>query len=322
MNMTDGGICAPKGFKASGAYCGIRKSRNKSAVHKNDICIFVSERRCNTAIVYTKNKVKGAPIIVTQNNMAASNNQSVAVIANSKNANTCNIDGIEKADKMCELLSKQLEVDKNQIIVASTGVIGQILPIEPIESAIPGLVEKLDANGNEKAATAIMTTDTFKKEYAVQFEIAGKTCFIGGMGKGSGMIHPDMATTLNFITTDCSISSEMLDCALHEVVDITFNCLSIDGDTSTNDMVSLMANGMAKNPEITTKNKDYETFKSALYQVMANITRLIAKDGEGATKLLESSCIGAPDLQTAIKIAKSVVTSNLFKAAMFGQDAN
>ena len=324
FKVIDGGICASKGFKASGIYCGIKRPANDTpeTKHKNDICIFVSDTVCNTAAVYTQNKVKGAPILVTKKNLEKSGNKSIAVIANSKNANTCNADGIEKAEAMCELLAKELNIPKEQVIVASTGVIGQILPIEPIKTGIPKLVKELDYNKNIEAATAIMTTDTVKKEYAIEFEIDGIKCHLGGMAKGSGMIHPNMATTLNFITTDCSISSNLLQEALSEIVKITYNCLSIDGDTSTNDMVSLMANGMADNKEITSHGADFDTFKSALYEVMANLTRMLAKDGEGATKLIECITSGAKDKDTAITVAKSVVCSSLFKAAIFGEDAN
>lgn len=324
FKVIDGGICASKGFKASGIYCGIKRPSNDTpeTKHKNDICIFVSDTVCNTAAVYTQNKVKGAPILVTKKNLEKSGNKSIAVIANSKNANTCNADGIEKAEAMCELLAKELNIPKEQVIVASTGVIGQILPIEPIKTGIPKLVKELDYNKNIEAATAIMTTDTVKKEYAVEFEIDGVKCHLGGMAKGSGMIHPNMATTLNFITTDCSISSNLLQEALSEIVKVTYNCLSIDGDTSTNDMVSLMANGMADNKEITSHGADFDTFKSALYEVMANLTRMLAKDGEGATKLIECITSGAKDKDTAITVAKSVVCSSLFKAAIFGEDAN
>ncbi len=324
FKVIDGGICASKGFKASGIYCGIKRPANDTpeTKHKNDICIFVSDTVCNTAAVYTQNKVKGAPILVTKKNLEKSGNKSIAVIANSKNANTCNADGIEKAEAMCKLLAKELNIPKEQVIVASTGVIGQILPIEPIKTGIPKLVKELDYNKNIEAATAIMTTDTVKKEYAIEFEIDGIKCHLGGMAKGSGMIHPNMATTLNFITTDCAISSNLLQEALSEIVKITYNCLSIDGDTSTNDMVSLMANGMADNKEITSHGADFDTFKSALYEVMASLTRMLAKDGEGATKLIECITSGAKDKDTAITVAKSVVCSSLFKAAIFGEDAN
>lgn len=326
FKLIDGGICAAQGFRASGTYCGIKKPNvenlNPDIKHKNDICLYVSDVVCNAAAVYTQNKVKGAPILVTKANLEKSGNKAIAVIANSKNANTCNADGVEKANRMCELVANELNVPKEQVIVASTGVIGQVLPIEPIEKAVPILAKELCYNKNLEAATAIMTTDTVKKEYAVEFLIGGKICKIGGMAKGSGMIHPNMATTLNFITTDCAISSDLLQKALSEIVKVTYNCLSIDGDTSTNDMVCLMANGLAFNEEITAEGEDFDIFKAALYEVMSNLTRMLAKDGEGATKLLECIVSGAEDKDTAITVAKSVVCSSLFKAAMFGEDAN
>lgn len=322
FKTVDGGICAAKGFKASGTYCGIKKSKSDNGAHKNDICMFASDAVCSTAAVYTQNKVKGAPIIVTKANLEKSGNKAIAVIANSKNANTCNADGIEKAEKMCELTADALNVPKEQIVVASTGVIGLVLPIEPIEKAVPILAESLNYNGNAEAASAIMTTDTVMKEYAVEFEIDGKICKIGGMAKGSGMIHPNMATTLNFITTDCLISYELLQKALSDIVKVTYNCLSIDGDTSTNDMVCLMANGLAGNRIIDSCGREYEIFKAALYEVMANLTKMLAKDGEGATKLLMCEVSGAQDENTAIACAKSVICSSLVKTAMFGADAN
>ena len=318
FKIIEGGVCAAKGFKASGLYCGIKENPTK----KNDICLIVSDVMCNAAGVYTSNKVKGAPVVVTKNNLAKSGGKAMAVIANSKNANTCNADGEEKALEMCKLTADALGIAPEQVIVASTGVIGQILPIEPIREAVPELVKKLSYEGNLEAATAIMTTDTVKKEYAIEFEIGGKLCKMGGMAKGSGMIHPNMATTLNFITTDCAISAELLQKALSEIVKITYNCLSVDGDQSTNDTCMLMSSGLAENAEITEENADFATFKDALYKVMANLTRMLAKDGEGATKLLTCVCSSAPDLDTAIIVAKSVIRSPLFKCAMFGADAN
>ena len=318
FKVIDGGVCAAEGFKASGLYCGIKDNPTK----KNDIALIVSDVMCNAAGVYTSNKVKGAPVIVTKKNLAASGGKAKAVIVNSKNANTCNADGEAKADAMCKLVSDALGIKQEEVIVASTGVIGQILPLEPIEKAVPQLVEKLAYDGNAEAATAIMTTDTVKKEYAVEFEIGGKVCHLGGMAKGSGMIHPNMATTLNFITTDCAVSAPMLQKALSEIVKITYNCLSVDGDQSTNDTCMLMSNGLAENSEINAEGADLDTFKAALYQVMANLTRMLAKDGEGATKLLTCVCSSAPDLDTAIIVAKSVIRSPLFKCAMFGADAN
>lgn len=318
FKIIDGSVCAAKGFKASGVYCAIKENPTK----KNDIALIVSDVMCNAAGVYTSNKVKGAPVVVTKKNLEKSGGKAKAVIVNSKNANTCNADGEEKAEKMCSLAADALGIKPEEVIVASTGVIGQVLPIEPIVKAVPQLVEKLSYTGNVEAATAIMTTDTVKKEYAVEFDIGGKVCHLGGMAKGSGMIHPNMATTLNFITTDCAVSAPMLQKALSEIVKITYNCLSVDGDQSTNDTCMLMSNGLAENAEIAAEGAEFDTFKAALYQVMANLTRMLAKDGEGATKLLTCICSSAPDLDTAIIVAKSVIRSPLFKCAMFGADAN
>lgn len=324
----DGGVCASKGFKANGIYCGIKTADGANETemndknNKNDLCLVVSDKICSAGAVYTTNKVKGSPIVVTKSNLKKTGGKAIAVIANSKNANTCNADGVQKAERMCQLAGEVLGIKPEQVIVASTGVIGQILPIKPIEKAISKLAKGLDYNKNVEAATAIMTTDTVKKEVAVEFEIDGKTCHLGGMAKGSGMIHPNMATTLNFITSDVSISSDMIQKALDEIVKITYNCLSIDGDTSTNDMVSVMANGMAENVEITEDNSNFKIFKQALYIVMMNMTKMLAKDGEGATKLLECTVGNVPDLDTAIIVAKSVIRSPLLKCAIFGEDAN
>ena len=318
FKIIDGGVCAAKGFKASGVYCAIKENPTK----KNDIALIVSDVMCNAAGVYTSNKVKGAPVVVTKKNLEKSGGKAKAVIVNSKNANTCNADGEEKAEKMCSLAADALGIKPEEVIVASTGVIGRVLPIEPIVKSVPQLVEKLSYTGNVEAATAIMTTDTVKKEYAVEFDIGGKVCHLGGMAKGSGMIHPNMATTLNFITTDCAVSAPMLQKAVSEIVKITYNCLSVDGDQSTNDTCMLMSNGLAENAEIAAEGAEFDTFKAALYQVMANLTRMLAKDGEGATKLLTCICSSAPDLDTAIIVAKSVIRSPLFKCAMFGADAN
>lgn len=312
-----GGVCAAKGYQASGLNCGLNPDKAK-----NDLCLIVSEKEAAAAAVYTKNKVKGAPILVTKEHLEQTGGIARAIIANSKNANTCNADGEEKAEKMCALAAEKLNIPEKEVLVASTGVIGQVLPIEPIESHIDQLAEALSPNGNGAAANAIMTTDTIPKEVAVSFEIQGKTCHLGGMAKGSGMIHPNMATTLNFITTDAALSQSMLQAALDEIVQVTYNCLSIDGDTSTNDMVCVLANGMAENTEITEKNGDFEIFRQALYIVMMNMTKMLAKDGEGATKLLECTVTGASDVETGRIVAKSVICSPLFKCAMFGEDAN
>lgn len=327
INFVDGGVCAPKGFRASGVYCGIKTpsadNQDPNRPHKNDICLVVSDVLANAAAVYTQNKVKGAPILVTKSNLSKTGGKAKAIIANSKNANTCNADGEEKAYEMCRLAAQALHIRPEEVIVASTGVIGQVLPIEPIAAAIEPLLSSLSYTGNEAAATAIMTTDTVKKEVAVEFEIGGTVCRLGGMGKGSGMIHPNMATTLNFITTDAAVSTELISKALGKVVKLTYNCLSIDGDTSTNDMVSVMANGMAGNSEITeADSEEYRVFENALFTVMMNLTRMLAKDGEGATKLLECTVCGAKDTDTAITVAKSIIRSPLLKCAMFGADAN
>lgn len=327
IDFVDGGICAAKGFRASGVYCGIKMSstdnQSPDRPHKNDICLVVSDVLANAAAVYTQNKVKGAPILVTRSNLTKTNGKASAIIANSKNANTCNADGEEKAYEMCRLAAQALHIRPEEVIVASTGVIGQILPIEPIAAAIDPLLSALSYTGNEAAATAIMTTDTVKKEVAVEFKIGNTTCRLGGMGKGSGMIHPNMATTLNFIATDAAISTDLLSKALGKVVKLTYNCLSIDGDTSTNDMVTVMANGMAGNSEITdVESEEYRVFEEALFTVMMNLTRMLAKDGEGATKLLECTVSGAKDTDTAITVAKSIIRSPLLKCAMFGADAN
>ncbi|CDC82111.1 arginine biosynthesis bifunctional protein ArgJ [Clostridium sp. CAG:964] len=313
----DGGVCAAKGFLANGLNCGLNSNKDK-----NDLCLVFSEALCNAAAVYTQNKVKGAPITVTKKHLEKSGGKAQAVIANSKNANTCNADGVEKAERMCRLAASVLNIEPEKVIVASTGVIGKVLPIEPIENSIDSLAKGLSHTANEKAATAIMTTDTVKKEAAVQFEINGVVCTLGGMAKGSGMIHPNMATTLNFITTDAAISSQLLQKALSDIVKVTYNCLSIDGDTSTNDMVSIMANGLAGNSEIVEENENYSIFKDALYEVLMTLTKMLAKDGEGATRMIECTCCGAPDLDTAIIVAKSVVRSPLLKCAIFGSDAN
>ncbi len=313
----EGGVCAAAGFTANGLNCGINPVKEK-----NDLGMVYSETLCNTAAVYTTNKVKGAPITVTQRHLEASQNTSKAVVVNSKNANTCNENGEQIAEDVSRLAAEVLGIKAQEVIVASTGVIGEKMSIEPFEQYMKELASGLSVEGHIEAANAIMTTDTVRKEVAVEFEAAGKICHLGGMAKGSGMINPNMATTLNFITTDIAISSEMLQKALSDVVKITYNCLTIDGDTSTNDMVSVMANGMAGNSEIVAEDESYEKLKKALYIVMLNMTKMLAADGEGASKFLECTCSQAPDLDTAVKVAKSVVGSSLVKCAMFGEDAN
>ncbi len=313
----EGGVCASEGFTANGLNCGINPVKEK-----NDLGLIYSSAPCSTAAVYARNKVKGAPIIVTQKHLKKSNGISRAVIANSKNANTCNPNGEEIAEKTSILLADVLGIQPEEVIVASTGVIGMPIHIEPFENNMERLVNGLSPDGNTEAANAIMTTDTVRKECAVEFEIDGKTCHLGGMAKGSGMIHPDMATTLNFITTDASITKEMLQKALSDIVKVTYNCLSVDGDTSTNDMVSVMANGLAGNRQITEDGINYDIFKQALYIVMLDMVKMLAADGEGASKFVECKCTGAPDTTTAIKAAKSVISSSLVKCAVFGGDAN
>ncbi len=315
MNIIQGGVCAAKGFKANGIHCGIRKNHIKK-----DIALIVSDVTANAAAVYTTNLVKGAPIAVTKENIA--DGKARAMVCNSGNANTCNANGPEIARQMCAIVARETGVDAKDVIIASTGVIGQPLNVEPIDSHMAELAGGLRCDGNEDAAEAIMTTDTVKKEAAVEFELGGKTCHLGGMAKGSGMIHPNMATMLVFITTDAAISSAMLQKALSTDIQNTFNMVSVDGDTSTNDMVSVMANGLAGNAEIVSEGEDFNTFMSALNTVCMHLCRMLAGDGEGASKLLECSVTGAPDLAAAKTVAKSVICSSLVKAAMFGADAN
>ena len=317
FTFVEGGVCAAQGFVANGLNCGLNPNKEK-----NDLALVYSETMCDTAAVFTQNKVKGAPILVTKKHLEQTGGKARAIIANSKNANTCNADGEEKAERMAVLAGRVLGIPANEVIVASTGVIGQILPLEPIEAHIDELAAGLSKENHGKAEYAIMTTDTVMKECAVSFELDGKTVTVGGMAKGSGMIHPNMATTLNFVTTDAAIDRELLQKAVSKIVKITYNCLSVDGDQSTNDTLCVMANGLAGNKRIDAENKDYDTFCEALYQVLMNLTRMLAKDGEGATKLLECEVKGAKDLDTAIIVAKSVIRSPLFKCAMFGEDAN
>ena len=314
MKTITGGICAAKGYKAAGIHCGIRKNKSKK-----DLSLIISEKPASAAAVYTTNLVKGAPLLVTKKHI--SNGVAQAIICNSGNANACNSNGIEIAEQTCKLVAEALQMDKTDIVVASTGVIGQPLDIAPIKAAIPSLVASLGDN-SDAAAEGIMTTDTTKKEIAVEFELDGKTCRIGGIAKGSGMIHPDMATMLVFITTDCAISSEMLRKALSSDIKDTFNMVSVDGDTSTNDMVTVLANGMAGNIEINSEGDAFNIFMKALNTVTVYLCRAIAGDGEGATKLLECKVHGAAASETAKTVAKSVICSSLTKAAMFGADAN
>ena len=315
LKEIQGGVCSAKGFTANGVHCGIRKNKTK-----RDLALIYSEVEASAAAVYTTNLVKGAPIAVTKKNIE--NGKAKAMICNSGNANTCNANGVEIAEKTCELLAKEMGISASDVIIASTGVIGQPLDITPIANGIPALVKGLGSENSTLACEGIMTTDTKVKEIAFEFTVGGKVCRIGGIAKGSGMIHPNMATMLVFVTTDCNIAPAMLQKALSEDVKHSFNMVSVDGDTSTNDMVSVMANGLAGNAEIVCENEDYVAFTKALASVTQYLCRKIAGDGEGATKLLECKVDGAKDETTAKVVAKSVICSSLVKAAMFGSDAN
>ncbi len=315
LEQIEGGVCAAKGFLSSGVHCGIRKNKSK-----RDLALIYSEKRAAAACVYTQNLVKGAPIYVTQKNV--SDGYASAVICNSGNANTCNKNGVEIAEQMCVSLSGALDIPCEDVVVASTGVIGQPLDITPINNGIPELVKTLSTDGSKNAAEGIMTTDTKLKEISFKFDVDGVECHIGGIAKGSGMIHPNMATMLVFITSDAAISPEMLNKALSADVVHSFNMISVDGDTSTNDMVCVLSNGMAGNTEITSEGEAFDSFCNALNAVTTYLCRSIAADGEGATKLLECIVEGAADYKTAAVVAKSVICSSLVKAAMFGSDAN
>lgn len=314
MEIITGGVCAAKGFSANGIHCGIRKNKEK-----RDLALICSEVRASAAAVYTTNLVKGAPLKVTKRHL--SDGMAQAIMCNSGNANTCNANGVEIADKMSEICANELGIFASDVIVASTGVIGQPLNIEPIANGMALLASGL-GNNSIYAAEGIMTTDTQVKEIAVSFNVDGTECRIGGIAKGSGMIHPNMATMLVFITTDCSISSDMLQKALSTDVAGTFNMVSVDGDTSTNDMVAILANGMAGNKKIECEGIGFESFMKALNTVTVYLCKKIAGDGEGATKMLECIVRGADSLDTARVCAKSVICSSLTKAAMFGADAN
>lgn len=317
LKQIEGGICAAKGFLANGMHSGI-----KTNTDKKDLAVIYSKSLCSVGAVYTQNKVCGANIIVSKEHLK--NGKAKAVICNSGNANTCNKDGIDKAKEMCRLTAGVLAIDEKDVAVASTGVIGIPLPIEPIQKNIKKLID--NANNSfenaKNAAEAIMTTDTFMKEAAYEFEIDGKKVHIGAIAKGSGMIHPNMATMLAFITTDCNITSEMLQKALSEDVKSTYNMVSVDGDTSTNDMCVVLANGEAENILIDKEDDNYKIFCKALNTINTYLSKQMAKDGEGATKLIECDVINAENLELARKTAKSVITSNLVKAAIFGCDMN
>ncbi|WP_295474864.1 bifunctional glutamate N-acetyltransferase/amino-acid acetyltransferase ArgJ [uncultured Subdoligranulum sp.] len=312
-----GGICAPRGFAAAGVHCGIRRNQQKP-----DLALIRAEVRCAGAACYTTNKVYGAPITVDREHLA--DGYARAILVNSGNANTCAPGGLELARQTCRLAGEALGIPAEDVLPASTGVIGQPMTIEPFAAGIPAAAAALAATpaGSLAAATAIMTTDTHPKEYAVEFLLGGKPCRIGAIAKGSGMIHPNMATMLLFLTTDAAADPAVLQAALSRVVPATFNQISVDGDTSTNDTVMLLASGLAGAAPLAEGTDDYETFVAALTCVAEHMCRELAGDGEGATKLLECRVTGAPDLQTARAVAKSVIHSTLFKAAMFGADAN
>ena len=315
IEKIEGGVCAAKGFVASGVHCGIRKNKTK-----RDLALIYTEKKAAAACVYTQNLVKGAPIYVTRENV--SDGYAHAVICNSGNANTCNKNGIEIAEGMCDALAAEMNISANDVVVASTGVIGQPLDLTPIKNGIPSLVAELSADGSQRAAEGIMTTDTKLKEVSFKFDVNGVECHIGGIAKGSGMIHPNMATMLVFITCDAAIAPAMLQKALSEDIRHSFNMISVDGDTSTNDMVCVLANGAAGNTEINAEGEAFDIFCEALSATTTYLCRSIAADGEGASKLLECIVEGGVDYDSTAKVAKSVICSSLVKAAMFGSDAN
>ena len=313
MKIIEGGVCAAKGFKAGALHCGIRKSQTKK-----DLAMIRSDCLCNAAAVYTKNQVKAAPVLLTKEHLADGKAQ--AVIINSGNANACAPFGMEHARRQGMAAARALEVEEENVVVASTGIIGQTLPVEAIEAHAAEMEMKYD--NSLAAAEAIMTTDTKIKTFAVEFGAGGTLCHMGGICKGSGMIHPNMGTMLCFITTDCAISANMMKKALLFYVDKTFNRVTVDGDTSTNDMCVVMANGMAGNKEITEENESYDAYCEALHAVMKDLARKIAGDGEGASRLITCTVTGAEDEAKAEILAKSIASSSLTKAAMFGSDAN
>ncbi|MDR0804481.1 MAG: bifunctional glutamate N-acetyltransferase/amino-acid acetyltransferase ArgJ [Oscillospiraceae bacterium] len=322
LKIIRGGVCAPVGFSAASVRVGIKKSAPST---KKDLTIIVSEADCVAAAVFTSNKVKGAPITVSKAHLESDKSAIRAIIANSGNANTCNANGVQIAEDACGVAAKSLKIRKEQVLIASTGVIGQSMTIDPFANGLPVLADELahSAAAASDVAHAIMTTDTVKKEISLEFEVGGVTAHIGGCCKGSGMINPNMATLLVFVTTDVNIRSDVLQNILTHVTKKTFNRVSIDGDTSTNDTVFVLANGLAANEPITDANSEYaHTFYVALFEVMLNLAEAVAADGEGATKLITCRVYNAPDGEVADKVAKSVVSSNLLKAAIFAADAN
>ena len=319
MKTVSGGICAPRGFQAAGVHCGV-KGGHGGADGKKDLAMILSDCECTAAAVYTLNRVKAAPLYVTMSHLE--DGVCRGVIANSGNANACAPMSHENAEKMCELAAAATGLKPADFVVASTGVIGQTLNISAIEKGMGPLAAALNDDGSDMAANAIMTTDTVKKEIAVTLTIGGKVVTIGAIAKGSGMIHPNMGTMLCFITTDCAITRELLQDALHEIVPRTFNRVTVDGDTSTNDMCVVLANGMAGNELIEGKDEDYTIFQKALHSVCEQMARAIASDGEGASRLITCSVTAARSEENAERLAKAVVGSSLVKAAMFGTDAN
>ena len=327
LKEISGGVCAPKGFKAAGVYCGVKSGHADapqtilpSARGKNDLAMILSDCECSAAAVYTLNRVKAAPIYVTMGNLE--DGVCRGIVANSGNANACAPMSHENAEAMCQLAAQATGLKPEDFAVASTGVIGQTLNIAAIEKGMPGLVSALSTEGSDAAASAIMTTDTMKKETAVSVTIGGQRVTIGAIAKGSGMIHPNMGTMLCFLTTDCAISPAMIRAALKEVVCKTFNRISVDGDTSTNDSCIVLANGLAGNVEITEQGADYRAFTEALMTLCTELARKMAADGEGAKHLITCTVTGAADEKTAETVARSVISSTLTKAAIFGADAN
>ena len=322
MKTISGGVTAPKGFRAAGVYCGVKASHAgvPGTQGKPDLAMIVSDCECTAAATYTLNRVKAAPLYVTMGHLE--DGVCRGIVANSGNANACAPLSHENAEKMCELAAAATGLKPQDFAVASTGVIGQTLNIAAIQRGMPQVAGELSYEGSNAAAHAIMTTDTVKKEIAVTVTIGGKPVTVGAIAKGSGMIHPNMGTMLCFITTDCAITSEMLSDALHDIVPRTFNRVTVDGDTSTNDMCVVLANGMAENTQIEWKDDDYTLFYKALYQVCETMARSIAGDGEGASRLITCTVTGARSEETAERLAKAVVGSSLVKAAMFGADAN
>ena len=318
MNFVEGGVCAAQGFRAAGIHVGVKTH----ATWKKDLALIVSDVDCAAAAVFTKNVVKAAPILVDKAHLT--DGKARAIVANSGNANACAPQGEENAEKMCAAAAAAIGCKPEDVLVSSTGVIGQTLKVGVIEEGMPALYAALEHSeaASDAAAHAIMTTDTVKKEAAVETVIGGKTVRLGGIAKGSGMIHPNMGTMLCFLTTDCAISPEMIRAALLETVQVSFNRISVDGDTSTNDMCIVLANGLAGNAPITDKGADYQAFAEALKTLCTLLAKKMASDGEGAKHLITCTVTGAKSEESAETIAKSVISSTLTKAAIFGADAN